>query len=174
MQPKRASPRPSAVSTRRAIFWSATRRESSAPGCSSGIQLLSELEPQYAGQTAEAHGVRDDDNDVALENAVNTHAATPVVRMLNIRSDRSPALPVCQHFFSWRKYEIDVQKAAKNPTRIVVSIRRGGSFIGTQEKIPCSDTKNLPTCQTNLSTFLISLQNQKAGWRRFYRHRPEW
>ena len=51
-------------------FGSQPAGKPSAPSCSSGIQLLSELEPQYAGQAAEAHGVRDDDNDVVLENAV--------------------------------------------------------------------------------------------------------
>jgi hypothetical protein len=96
----------------------------SAPSLFKRDQLLSELEPQYAGQAAEAHGVRDDDN-VVLENAVKhprPHAGGKNAEHQG--GDRSPALPVCQHFFSWGKYDIEVQKAAKNPTRVVVSIAK--------------------------------------------------
>jgi hypothetical protein len=65
MQPKRAPPH------RRQFrhagqFWFATSREAFRTELFKRVQLLSELEPQYAGQTAEAHGVRDDDNDVCL------------------------------------------------------------------------------------------------------------
>jgi hypothetical protein len=42
--------------------------------------------------------------------------------MLNILKDRSPDLPVSQHFLSWGKYETVVQNPAKEPTSVVMSM----------------------------------------------------
>jgi hypothetical protein len=51
-------------------------------------------------------------------NPYTIHVPTPTVKVRNIVSDRSPADPVSQHFFSCGKYETVVQNAAKNHSTV--------------------------------------------------------
>ena len=80
--------------------------------------MFSQLEIKDPQQQAKADSISENDHEISLQEPVNYPGGhTQCERHL---SERSPADPVSQHFFSWGKYERVVQTVANRPTAVFI------------------------------------------------------